>query len=282
MCSVTAISDPIKLAKAEYDKHGYAILRNVLDSDLMTEVSAHVEWLSQKYPHIDPELLEHDLMRDDPFWLKLVSHPNLVKIAQEFLGPNVATFASHYVCKLPLKGRQIHWHQDGSYWPLEPMNVVSIWLAVDSSTPDNGCVQFLPGSHKQGLITKGLNSNDFASHVKEVHQGKGEDFFSNIDVSQMVDACLNVGDVSLHHPYTVHGSRANTSEKRRCGLTIRYIATSTKVLLDGLDPFTTTTKGSPFLCEGCKPDPEVNNFFFPKPKYEAGKHFSFKGCNDVV
>ena len=68
-----------------------------------------------------------------------------------FVGPNIALFASHYLCKPAVRGPPVLWHQDGSYWPLEPMEVVTLWLAVDDSLPENGCMRVIPGTHSSGL-----------------------------------------------------------------------------------------------------------------------------------
>lgn len=67
-------------------------------------------------------LLEHWFMRNDAFWLRLVSEPKLLDVVQQFIGPDIAVFASHYVCKPARVGSRIHWHQDGSYWPLGRVN----------------------------------------------------------------------------------------------------------------------------------------------------------------
>ena len=71
-----------------------------------------------------PENLDHKLVHDDPFWIRLISDERLLNIAEEYLGPNIALFASHYIAKPPEDGQPVLWHQDGSYWPLEPMEVV--------------------------------------------------------------------------------------------------------------------------------------------------------------
>ena len=65
--------------------------------------------------------------------------------------PNVAFFAADYICKPPRRGKGVHWHQDGHYWPLEPMEVITVWFAITASLPSNGCVRVIPGSHRSGL-----------------------------------------------------------------------------------------------------------------------------------
>ena len=132
----------------EYEDVGYTIFRRVIDDDLLSETSEHVQWLQRQHPDVPPEGLGTQFVRDDPFWLRLVSDPRLLDIAQLFIGPDIALFASHYISKPPRSGKPVLWHQDGSFWPLEPMSVVSLWLAVDDSNETNGCMKVIPGSHR--------------------------------------------------------------------------------------------------------------------------------------
>jgi phytanoyl-CoA hydroxylase len=254
---------------AEFRDQGFTVFRDVLNQDLMKEVNDHVNWLQQKNPHLRPEQLGHFLMTDDPFWVRLVSDPSLLKIAEQFIGPNIALFASHYISKPPKDGEAVLWHQDGSYWPLDPMKVVTLWLAVDNSTPENGCMQVIPGTHSlalQELQTRNDVKNVLSSGIDE----------SLVDDSKAVNVELRKGDVSVHHPQLVHGSKPNLSPYRRCGLTIRYIPTSTKITAtEGL-----TEEGrwpSAFLLRGDAVE-GVNNYN-PWPKYVEGKHMPFNGCH---
>src|SRR3954452_1836358 len=86
------------------------------------------------------------------FYGPLVADHRLLDIASQFVGPDIALFASAYLCKPPGDGQPVLWHQDGSYWPLDPMEVVSLWLAIDDSVPENGCMRVIPGSHKTSLV----------------------------------------------------------------------------------------------------------------------------------
>ncbi len=119
--------------RAKFDRDGYAIYEDVLDAGILAEASAHVDWLAKRNPGLRPENLDHQLVAEDPFWVRLISDERLLDIAEHYLGPNIALFASHYIPKLPEYGQPVLWHQNGSYWPLEPMEVVTFWLAVDDS-----------------------------------------------------------------------------------------------------------------------------------------------------
>ncbi|MBM3459454.1 MAG: phytanoyl-CoA dioxygenase family protein, partial [Armatimonadetes bacterium] len=124
--------------RAAYERDGYLVFEDVLDPETVRLASDHVEWLQQRRPDLRPEQLHHWLMWDDPFWVRLVADDRILNLVEPFLGPDIALFASHYICKPGGDGLPVLWHQDGSYWPLEPMEVLTVWLAVDDSTPENG------------------------------------------------------------------------------------------------------------------------------------------------
>jgi len=247
--------------KSSFDTQGYAIFRDVLDQELIKEASDHVEWLQNRHPDVRPEQLGHVYMRDDPFWVRLVSDDRLLDIAEKFIGPNIGLFASHYICKPPYSGQPVLWHQDGGFWPLEPMEVVTLWLAVDRSSPENGCVRLVPGSHK--------HTYEDMRDRPDVESVLGKEIAVDVNEADAVDMVLEPGDVEVHHPAIVHGSNANTSPHRRAGLTIRYIPTSTRIT-DPEQPYP-----SSFLLRGAA---GVNSYQ-PRPVYRPGDHFPFKGAD---
>jgi ectoine hydroxylase-related dioxygenase (phytanoyl-CoA dioxygenase family) len=247
-------------AQTQFQRDGYVVFRDVIDVELIAEASDHVEWLAKRHPEVRPERLGHRFLRDDPFWVRLISDDRLVDIAEMFVGPDVALFASHYISKPPYSGQPVLWHQDSAFWPLEPMEVVTLWLAVDHSTADNGCVRLIPGSHTRPI--EAMRENTGVASVL------GQEIAVDVDESAAVDVVLRPGDVEVHHPNIIHGSNANASPMRRCGLTIRYIPTSTRIT-DPQQPFP-----SAFHLRG---DTGVN-VYQPVPAYIAGRDFPFRGC----
>jgi ectoine hydroxylase-related dioxygenase (phytanoyl-CoA dioxygenase family) len=253
-------AQPENKIRATYDRDGYVVVRQVLDANLIQEAKNHIEWLQKKNPDLRPERLGLTLVANDPFWVRLISDVSLLDVAEQFIGPKIALFASHYIVKPPFDGQPVLWHQDGSYWPLEPMEVVTLWLAVDDSTPENGCMRVIPRSHTlaiQPLQSSTETANVLSSRIDPKH----------VDESKAVDVILKAGDVSIHHPNIIHGSNANRSPKRRGGLTIRYIPTSTRIVSDKQWPCA-------FLLRG-QPVPGVNSYL-PRPRYVAGQHMPFR------
>ena len=245
--------------RATYEREGYVIVRNVLDPALIADAQGHVHWLLKRHPDLKPDELHSNLVRDDPFWLRLVGDNRLLDVAEQFIGPNIALFASHYICKPPKTGRPVLWHQDGSYWPLEPMEVTTMWLAVSESNQANGCMRVIPRTQHMDL--QEMNER------KDVDSTLGSSMDAGlVDESKAVDLELNPGDLSMHHPNIIHGSEANTSDQWRMGLTIRYIPTSTRITEQPWD--------SSFLLRG-EAVRGVNEYL-QQPEFDAGRHYAWK------
>lgn len=252
--------------KQEYDEKGYVIVRKAVDADLARETAEHVHWLAERHPDIRPERFGHNMLVSDPFMQRLVGDDRLVDIVEQFLGPNIAMWAAHYIAKPPRHGQKVLWHQDGSYWPLEPMEVTTIWLAATASTRENGCMRLLPGTQNNKLLSR--------AELQEVPDGKNVLASgihpSQIDDSHVVDLELEPGDVSVHNPRIIHGSESNTSDTWRIGLTLRYIPTSTRVMREG---------DRPILVRGA-PDASNSNIYADRPVYDPAIHMPFRGMED--
>lgn len=248
---------------ARYERDGYVVFRGVIDADLVAEADRHVDWLLARHPDIGPEALDHRLARSDPFWFRLVSDRRLLDLAEAFVGPDIALFATHYICKPPYTGRPVLWHQDGAFWPLEPMTAITLWVAITASDPGNGCLRVIPGSHT--LDVHGMRERE------DVDSVLGRQIDHRVDESQAVDLVLDPGDVSIHHPQIVHGSAANDSDRWRRGLTIRYIPTSTRIT----DP----DAASPFLLRG-RASELHDTHYLPRPRFREGDHLAFAGSDD--
>ena len=256
------LSDNQSHIKQQYERDGFAVFQNVLHPDLIQETSNHIDWLLEKHPELRPEHLHHRLVADDPFWVRLISDERLLDIAEIFVGSNIALFASHYISKPPSDGKAVLWHQDGSYWPLAPMEVVTLWLAVDDSTPENGCMRVIPGTH-----TMPIHQMKRRTDIPNVLNSEIDTEW--VDESKAVDIVIKAGGISVHHPNLIHGSNPNTSTKRRGGLTIRYIPTSTRI-----------TSKEPWPCAFLLRGEAVAglNSYRASPKYIEGEHMPFRGC----
>jgi Phytanoyl-CoA dioxygenase (PhyH) len=155
----------------------------------------------------------------------LLTHPRIVACVRDLLGPDVVGWGSHYFCKLPHDGKVVHWHQDASYWPLTPAKTVTAWLAIDDADRENACMRFIPGSHHYGHLTYRL-TEERKDAVLNQEVEDAERFGAPVDVE------LKAGELSLHSDLLLHGSEPNHSDRRRCGLTLRYCAADVRAGLD--------------------------------------------------
>ena len=98
-----------------------------------------------------PEGMDMLHLRDD-YMYRICSHPRILDVIEQFIGPNIVLFASHLICKPGGDGKAAPWHQDSTYWPLDPMEVMTMWLAIDEATSENGCMRVIPGTHTLGEL----------------------------------------------------------------------------------------------------------------------------------
>ena len=152
----------------------------------------------------------------------IVTHPVILDYVQDIVGPDVIAWGSHFFCKQPHDPRKVAWHQDASYWPLSPARTVTVWLAIDDATVENAAMKFLPGTHNRGHLKWREVGRDQAVLNQEI-----------VNIEQFgapVYDELKAGQFSLHADMLAHGSDPNSSDRRRCGLTIRYCPPSVKAL----------------------------------------------------
>ena len=149
----------------------------------------------------------------------LVHHPAILDAVEDVIGPDILCWTTNFFIKEANSPGFVSWHQDSTYWGLEPDDVITAWIAFTEVTPENGCMQVIPGSHQI----------DQLPHVDTFHKdnllSRGQEIAVEVDRSKAVGLALHAGEMSLHHIKLVHGSDANRTEDRRIGLAIRYIPT---------------------------------------------------------
>lgn len=155
----------------------------------------------------------------------ILTHPRIVRYVTDLLGPDVVGWGSHFFCKLPGDGKVVHWHQDASYWPLTPSKTVTVWLAIDDADRGNACMRYIPGSHHHGHLTYRLTEDAEDAILNQMVEN-AEEFGEPVYVE------LPAGYASVHSDLLLHGSEANRSDRRRCGLTLRYCSADVRAGLD--------------------------------------------------
>jgi hypothetical protein len=154
----------------------------------------------------------------------ILTDRRIVDRVKDLLGEDVIAWGSHFFCKMPGDGKRVSWHQDSSYWPLTPSKAVTAWLAIDDASVENACMRFIPASHHLGHLTYTLSETDEANVLNQTVVGAET-------LGQPVDDELKAGEISIHSDLLLHGSEANQSSKRRCGLTLRYCPSSVRAEL---------------------------------------------------
>jgi hypothetical protein len=155
----------------------------------------------------------------------ILTDKRIVAAVSDVLGDNVIGWGSHFFCKMPGDGKAVAWHQDASYWPLSPSKAVTVWLAIDDADEGNGCMKFVAGSHHFGHMT--YRPSDSSDHNVLSQTIENAEQYGEVVLDE-----LNAGQVSLHSDLLLHGSEANLSTRRRCGLTLRYCAADVRAAMD--------------------------------------------------
>ena len=155
----------------------------------------------------------------------LLTDCRIVAYVRDLLGEDVVGWGCHYFCKMPRDGKRVAWHQDATYWPLTPTKTVTAWLAIDDADSGNACMRFLQGSHREGAIAFEVDDSDPSTVLNQKVAGIER-------LGSPVDNALRAGEISLHSDLLLHGSEANESDRRRCGLTLRYCAADVRAYLD--------------------------------------------------
>jgi ectoine hydroxylase-related dioxygenase (phytanoyl-CoA dioxygenase family) len=186
--------------------------------------------------------------RVSPAFHDLLWNPAFVVAAAQLLGGPVRFWHDQLFCKPPRQGGVVAWHQDYSYWTrTQPMAHLTCWIALDDTTRENGCLQYVPGSHRWSLLPKPAlaGSMDALDAVLTPEQRAN---FEPVAIE------LARGEATFHHPLMVHGSLANVSDRPRRGAVINVVRDGVRSMSD--DP----------LLEGVPPVPAgtlLGGQFFP-------------------
>jgi ectoine hydroxylase-related dioxygenase (phytanoyl-CoA dioxygenase family) len=180
----------------------------------------------------------------------VVFHPAITVKAAQLLGVEHLRFWHDQVFyKPPRHPGVVTWHQDYSYWTrATPAGHVTCWIGLDDSTLENGCVHYVPGSHRWGLLPR-------ISLTKDMDAVK--DFLTPEQAAAFAPEpmILKAGECTFHHSHTVHGSYGNRSDGPRRAVVLNFMKPDTRSG-DGRSPL---LKGVPIIPEG----DVIEGDFFP-------------------
>jgi len=162
----------------------------------------------------------------DPRLLEFLLDDAVLDLVEPLIGPDIGLWSSHFISKEPGIGRATPWHTDADYWENRFdafTGIVTVWLAIDRSDRQNGCMRVIPGSHRAGsgeYEPVDSQANTFETQLK------------NVDETRAVYFELSPDECSLHDSRLVHGAEANRSPRRRCGYTMRYFSQRMRYIAD--------------------------------------------------
>ena len=204
---------------AHYHEVGQVTPAFRLGDDVISAIEAKAEALFASRPDLDQDYAPN-LIEIDAGWLDFAIQAEILESVAQLIGEDIIVWGSAFFCKKGVGGKKTPWHQDAAYWPIVPMAASTVWIAFDHSTPDNGCMRVIPGSHKERrLFSHHTSSADDIVLKQELSEDE-------LPTAAPVDIILEPGMVSFHDPFILHAAEPNNSGARRGGLTFRYLPTT--------------------------------------------------------
>lgn len=222
---------PVKLSQAEldtYKENGWIVPDFTLPTDMLDEMRREYRILLENNRQLSSDIMlaPHQTnggsqgVVGSKKWLEFATHPDLMEIAGQLIGDDIILWGTTIFGKPAHSGKETPWHQDGDYYPIRPLETLTLWIPLDDVTPENGPMRFIPGSHK---------AHELFSHSRK----EGNDMTINLvcdddhfDKTTAEDLVLKAGQVSFHDVYLIHGSGANHTDKRRAAFVVRMMPAS--------------------------------------------------------
>ncbi|NDH51220.1 MAG: phytanoyl-CoA dioxygenase family protein [Betaproteobacteria bacterium] len=217
---------------AHYREQGYLVPAFSLAQQQVDRLRVSLERLIRDNPDVRPEKLvsahiagrdgapNAEGVRGHQDFLELARDSAILDAVEQLIGPDIVLWGCHVFCKPAGDGLETPWHQDGHYWPIRPLATCTVWLALDASTRDNGCLRVIPQSHASRVSYPHL-VEDRQEMVLQLRAAP--DAF---DEGTAVDLELQPGQMSMHDVHMIHGARVNRSTRRRAGVALRYMPAS--------------------------------------------------------
>jgi ectoine hydroxylase-related dioxygenase (phytanoyl-CoA dioxygenase family) len=220
-----------------YRTDGWVIPRYRLPAERVAAMVTALDSLLRDNPGVRPEKLvsahvegdNGEGVRGRRAFLDLARDPEIVELVSGVLGDDIILWGCHVFCKPAVEGYETPWHQDGHYWPIRPLTTCTVWVALEESSVENGCLRVIPGSHTGKQLHAHLHE-DRSDLTLNQRLAPG-----TFDEASAVDLELRPGEMSLHDVHMIHGANANRSNKRRTGVALRYMP-STSVFERNLRP----------------------------------------------
>ena len=209
----------------QYEDMGFVSPINIFSREKAEEIRNEIELIEKKLPNELEKSGRYNAHLISPMLDEVTHNLNILNAVESLIGGNILVCGTTLFIKNPGEGGFVSYHQDAKYIGLEPHNWVTAWVAITDSNKNNGCMKMWSGSHKDNLKEHDQNFNE----KNLLTRGQT---VKNVPNDQIIPLVLNAGQMSLHHPRTVHGSGINKSNDRRIGFVIQsYIGTNVKQVL---------------------------------------------------
>lgn len=219
--------------REQFEAQGYVLGLPVLEPAEVSHYRAVYERLDREVKRRNAKGRITNMHHEDRDLWSLATHPRVRQIVQQIIGPDVVLVSTGFFAKpAHTPDAFVAWHQDTTYWGLQPPFAVTVWVAMDDSDVENGCMRVIPGTHRVGLLphtTSGQTGNMLGQD--QAIEGR------HLDEATAVDCILQAGQCSVHHGELVHGSNPNTSSRRRCGMTLRFTTPAVQPIKQGPNRF---------------------------------------------
>ena len=230
--------------KRYFDENGYIIVRELLTNEEVRAVGQRADQIAvgEVVPEpgfgrqVEPAIQRNEveakstlesirklggLVRTDPVMHAHATNPKILDVLEDLIGPDIKLFGDQLFMKSSAHGSRKNYHQDSNSWrPYVPYSLVSCWAALDDATVENGCLWFIPGSHKWGLL-----------EIEREREIEKKALAGPLENEVPIE--LKAGDCSFHHSLTLHCSHTNRSKTRRRGYATHYMSSKTKYTGEG-------------------------------------------------
>ena len=210
-------------------------------------------------------------------WIdQLMRAERILDAVEDLIGPNILCWNSVFWIKEAQSSSYVGWHQDLQYWGLSNSDVVSIWIALSNASEDAGCMNVIPGSHKETI-------EHAETYAKNNLLSRGQELEIDISQRKTVPMALKAGQVSFHNVRTAHGSGPNKTNDRRIGLSLHYMPPHTEQTLSEWDCASLVRGTDQYRhfehCPRPSADLEPNAVDFHKRASDAMREIIYKGSS---
>ena len=228
------MQEDLKTIVANYRKNGFVAGVSALSSDQVSNMRASIEQLETDHAegaggHSLDQFFRVNGHVVIPQLAEAARNPRILDVVESLLGQDLLAWCVELFIKEPGSAKTVSWHQDITYWGMgETDDEVTAWIALSDVSIEAGCMRFLPGSHKGGLVAH----NDTFADDNLLSRGQE---IAGVEEDRAVFGPLRPGEMSLHHGRCFHASGQNRSTDRRIGLAIRYVTPAVRDHAPGRD-----------------------------------------------